>query len=273
MSKGDPRPVTLVTLEYDGTDFVGWQSQPNGRAIQDVVERALVELFAGEAMHASASGRTDSGVHAEAQPVSFLQPEGVTRSMDACARGLNALLPRDVGVRTACLREPGFDARFSARGKLYRYAVLRRPGRSPLLGRTSWVHYRPLDSARMAEAAALLVGRHDFQAFRASDCEAKSAVRTLKRLDVTERGELLLIEAEGEGFLKHMVRNLVGSLVDVGTGKRPAAWMGEVLASRNRKEAGPTAPAQGLTLVRVDYDPPPPEWAAQLPWPDPARLR
>ena len=246
-------PVVKLTLAYDGTRYSGWQVQPNGPSIQAEVERALGTLHKA-ARRVTAAGRTDAGVHARAQVCSF--PEERPLPEKAYVMGMNALLPPDVAVTAAALLPEGFDARRSARGKRYRYRIENRPTRFPLGRDYAWQLFRPLDAAAMGEAAALLTGRHDFAAFQASDCEAHHAVRDLGRLEVRAEGEAVVVVAEATAFVKHMVRNLVGTLVEVGLGKRPPAWVAEVLASRDRKRAGPTAPPQGLTLDEVFYPEP-----------------
>jgi tRNA pseudouridine38-40 synthase len=249
-------PRVRLTLEYDGTDFVGWQRQLNGRSVQAVLEAALEELL-GAPVVALAAGRTDAGVHALGQVVAF----DAARVLPAKAylRGLASLLPQDVAVVAAEEVPEGFDPRRWASGKRYRYLISRRPGRAPLLRRTHWELFTPLDVGAMRESAAALVGTHDFSSFRAANCEAPHARRTLRELALHEEGEVLRIEVEGTAFLKHMVRNIVGSLVEVGRGKRPPAWVAEVLAAKDRTLAGPTAPAHGLTLVGVTYGPGPRE--------------
>jgi tRNA pseudouridine38-40 synthase len=243
--------VVSVLLEYDGTNYVGWQVQPNGTSIQSVLEAALAELC-GQPVRVTGSGRTDSGVHALGQVASFVTP--VSRPLKAFHLGLNTLLPYDIAVREAVLRPPSFDARRSARGKLYRYTVHNTPQRAPLTARSSWQVYPALDVAAMREGARHLLGTHDFAAYRASNCAAKTTVRTLKRLDILgEPRGLLQLEVEATAFLKHMVRNLVGTLVEVGLGKRPPASVAQALASLDRNQAGRTAPPQGLCLVQVHY--------------------
>jgi tRNA pseudouridine38-40 synthase len=240
-----------LTIEYDGTDFVGWQRQLNGRSVQEVLERGLEELC-GTRVPVAAAGRTDAGVHALGQVVAFTPVRELP--LKAYVRGLNGMLPHDVAVVDAQEVDDAFDPRHSASGKRYRYRISNRRNRSPLRRRTHWELFAPLDLAAMEAASRCLLGRHDFSAFRAADCEAKTAVRELRRLTIA-RGEdqELVIDFEGTAFLKHMVRNLVGTLVDVGRGKEKIAWVEAVLASRDRDQAGPTAPAQGLTLLEVQY--------------------
>ena len=250
----DPRAesTVLLTLEYDGTSYVGWQVQPNGPSIQDAVERALTELQ-GTPVKATAAGRTDSGVHALGQRVSFTPPRLLP--LRAYTHGLNGLLPQDIAVRAAELRPPGFDARRAARGKLYGYRIVLTGQRAPLSMRYSWQLFRNLDIAAMRDASRALLGTHDFSAFRAADCEAKTTIREMRRIELLESPGELAIEVEATAFLKHMVRNIVGTLVEVGMGKRSAGDVAKILAARDRMQAGRTAPPQGLTLVRVDYDP------------------
>ncbi len=239
-----------LLIEYDGTAFSGWQVQPNGRTIQGELERAL-ERVTGVPQRLRGAGRTDAGVHALGQ-VANLRTESAL-PLAAFVAGVNAHLPKEIAVRSAEEAPESFDARRSAAGKLYRYRIVNRPGRAPLSRRYAWEHFRPLQLGAMQEGAALLLGRHDFSAFRASDCEAKSTVRSLRRLELTQCGEELTIELVADAFLKHMVRNIVGSLVAVGLGRYPPAWMGELLAKGDRRLAGATAPAQGLCLVEVYY--------------------
>ncbi len=246
-------PVVKLTLAYDGTRYAGWQLQPNGPSVQAEVERALGTLHKAP-RRVTAAGRTDAGVHARAQVCSF--PEERPLPERAYVMGMNALLPPDIAVSAACLMPEGFDARRSARGKRYRYRIENRPTRFPIGRDYAWQLFRPLDAAAMAGAAALLLGRHDFAAFQASDCESRHAVRDLRRLEVLAAGGAVEVVAEATAFVKHMVRNLVGTLVEVGLGKRPPAWVAEVLASRDRKRAGPTAPPQGLALEEVFYEEP-----------------
>ena len=245
-------PWAKLVLSYDGTRYVGWQVQPNGPSIQAEVERALGTLHK-EPVRVTGAGRTDAGVHALGQVASFAVERPLPVS--AYVKGMNALLPDDVAVREAEVREAPFDARRDARGKRYRYRIENLPTRSPLGRLQAWQVFRPLDVAAMQAAAAPLLGRHDFGAFRAADCEAAHALRELRRLDVLAHGDgRIEVVAEATAFLKHMVRNLVGTLVEVGLGARAAASMGDLLASRDRKLAGRTAPPQGLLLDEVFYE-------------------
>ena len=238
-------------LEYDGSGFCGWQSQTSGCAVQDALERALSSI-AGHPVSVVTAGRTDAGVHAVAQVVHF--DTAAQRPDSAWVRGANALLPDSVGVLWARPVDEEFHARFSARERCYRYVLLNHPVRPALLaGRVGWFH-APLDVALMREAALLLVGEHDFSAFRAAECQAKSPVKELRRIEIVRKDDFILFEFCASAFLHHMVRNLVGSLVYVGKGKHPPGWMRELLVSRNRVNAAPTFSAHGLYLTSVGYD-------------------
>ncbi len=242
--------VIKLTVEYDGTAYVGWQVQPNGPSIQSKLEEALAALV-GEPTRVTGAGRTDAGVHARAQVASFRTPRDLP--LKAFVAGMNGLLPRDIAVIHAEECRPDFDARRSARGKIYRYRIVNRPTRAPLSARYAWEVFRPLDLAPMQRAALSLVGEHDFSAFRAADCPAENPVREVRRLEVLPGPDGLAIEVEATAFLKHMVRNFVGTLVEVGAGARDPEDPGRVLAGRDRTRAGPTAPPQGLCLMRVLY--------------------
>jgi len=244
-------PVVKLVLEYDGTRYVGWQVQPNGPSVQAEVERALHTLRKAP-VRVTGAGRTDAGVHALGQVASF--PEERPLPLGAYLKGMNALLPEDVAVRAASLEPDGFDARRDALGKRYRYRIQNLETRAPLGRGTAWQIFRRLDVEAMRAAARPLVGRHDFAAFRAADCESHHAVRDLSRLEVLgeSRGEIQVV-AQATAFVKHMVRNLVGTLVEVGLGGERPEWVAEVLASRDRARAGPTAPPHGLCLEEVFY--------------------
>jgi tRNA pseudouridine38-40 synthase len=244
-------PVVKLVLEYDGTRYVGWQVQPNGPSVQAEVERALATLHKAP-RRVTAAGRTDAGVHARGQVASF--PEAAPLPLPAYVKGMNALLPDDVAVRAASLEPEGFDARRSARGKRYRYVLESGGTRAPLGRLQAWQLLGPLEVDAMREAAAHLVGRHDFAAFQAADCACDHAVREVRRLDVLgPAGGRVEIVVEATAFVKHMVRNVVGTLVDVGQGKRAPGSLPALLASGDRRRAGRTAPPQGLCLEEVFY--------------------
>jgi tRNA pseudouridine38-40 synthase len=239
-------------LEYDGRAFCGWQTQPDRCAVQDHVEQALASVHGGP-VATIVAGRTDAGVHALAQVLHFDALHA--RPESAWVRGVNALLPEGVAVLWAHEVAEDFHARFSAQERAYRYRLLSHPVRPALdAGRVGWVH-APLDVDRMAEAAAGLLGEHDFSAFRAAECQAKSPVRDLRVARVRARGPYVEFEFRANAFLHHQVRNMVGALVWVGLGRRPASWVGEVLASRDRRLAAATFAPDGLYLADVRYDP------------------
>ena len=238
-------------LEYDGSRFCGWQTQPNACAIQDALEVALTEI-ASEPITTASAGRTDTGVHALAQVVHF--DTHATRPESAWVRGVNALLPPAVSVRWAREVAPEFHARFCAHARRYRYVLLNRAVRPGLAaGRVGWFH-APLDLDAMQSAANQLLGEHDFSAFRASECQAKTPVRTLIELSIRRANDLVLFDLRANAFLHHMVRNIIGGLVYVGKGKYPPEWMGEILAGRDRKLAAPTFSPDGLYLSGVEYE-------------------
>jgi tRNA pseudouridine38-40 synthase len=244
-------PWVKLVISYDGTRYVGWQLQANGPSIQAEVERALATLHK-EPVRVTGAGRTDAGVHALGQVASFAAERPLP--VPAYVKGMNAHLPEDVAVREAEVRESPFDARRDALGKRYRYRIENLPTRHPLTRLQAWQVFRPLDVGAMRSAAATLLGRHDFGAFRAADCDAAHGVRELRRLDVLEGppGSIEVV-AEATAFLKHMVRNVVGTLVEVGLGARSAGSMPDLLDSRDRRLAGRTAPPQGLLLDEVFY--------------------
>lgn len=238
-------------LQYDGAAHSGWQTQPGGIGVQDVVERALAEI-AGGPVQTICAGRTDAGVHAVDQVIHF--DTTTDRPLTAWVRGVNRFLPASVAARWSRVVPDRFHARFGALTRSYVYLIVNDPIRSPLAhGRAGWV-FRPLDADAMAAAAAFLVGRHDFSSFRSAECQAASPLRDLSELRVARRGNWIGVRARANAFLHHMVRNLVGTLVDVGLGRHPPAWAGEVLAARTRAAAAPTFAAAGLYLARVEYD-------------------
>lgn len=248
-------PSYALLLEYDGAPFVGWQRQEAGLSVQQVLEEAAARLNGGEIPLVAAAGRTDAGVHAEGQVAQVslsaeLPPERVREALNFHTR------PHPVAVLGAAVMPVEWSARFSATGRAYRYRILNRRARPALdLGRV-WHVQRRLDAGAMHDAAQMLLGKHDFSAFRASACQAKSALRTLDRLDVARLGEEVVITAEARSFLHHQVRNLVGTLAEVGWGRRPPSWPRAVLDGRDRSRAGQTAPPEGLALTGVRYDPP-----------------
>ncbi|EXI76608.1 MAG TPA: tRNA pseudouridine(38-40) synthase TruA [Candidatus Accumulibacter phosphatis] len=239
-----------LAVEYEGSGFRGWQQQPGGGTVQDVLQEAL-QQFAQVPLHVVCAGRTDTGVHALGQVVHF--DTTVDRSLYSWVRGTNTFLPAAVAVRWAQRVPAAFHARSSASSRHYRYLLLNRMHRPGTWhGRVGWYHH-PLDLQRMREAAALLLGEQDFSAFRAAECQAVSPVKIMQRADIRRDGDLVVLDFVATAFLHHMVRNLVGSLVAVGQGKRQPQWIGELLASRDRRLAAPTFPAAGLYLVAVNY--------------------
>jgi tRNA pseudouridine38-40 synthase len=239
-------------LEYDGKHFCGWQSQADGCGIQDVLEVALAQM-AGHAVRVHAAGRTDSGVHALIQVVHF--DTETERPINAWVRGINANLPPALRVLWAQEVDTEFHARFSAERRSYQY-LLQVSAVAPALlhGKVGWYH-RPLNIALMREAAAHLIGEHDFSAFRAAECQAKSPVKNLQQANINQHSQLLLFEFSANAFLHHMVRNLVGSLVYVGNGENSPLWMLELLQAKDRALAAPTFAPDGLYLTGVHYDP------------------
>jgi tRNA pseudouridine38-40 synthase len=238
-------------IEYDGSAFHGWQKQPSGRTVQNELEFALARI-AGVQVDVVCAGRTDAGVHATGQVVHF--DTYVERPMTAWGRGVNAFLPPAVAVRWVQPVADDFHARFSAYGRRYRYILLNRPQRPGLWeGRVGWYHH-PLDVEVMQQAAALLIGEHDFSAFRAAGCQAKTPIKLLRQASVRREGDLILFDFEASAFLHHMVRNLVGSLVYVGQGKNPPGWIAELLTMADRRLAAPTFAAGGLYLIGVQYE-------------------
>jgi len=247
-------PTYRLVLEYDGAAFAGWQRQAHGEpTVQGAVVEA-VERVTGERVAVTGSGRTDAGVHAEAQVASLTL--AAAWPADRLLRALNGVLPRAVAVRALDEAAPAFDALRDATGKRYRYRIWNGAARSPLRA-ARWAHVpRPLDVSAMRAAAERLVGEHDFRSFQATGSSVTTTVRTLHCLTVAgEPGGEIEIVVAGSGFLRHMVRNLAGTLIEVGLGRRDPASMPALLGARDRSEAGPTAPAQGLTLEHVEYAP------------------
>ncbi|MEY3265012.1 MAG: hypothetical protein RL717_2489 [Pseudomonadota bacterium] len=248
-------------IQYDGRQWQGWQTQPHRKTVQDTLEAALAK-FCQQSVATVCAGRTDSGVHAIEQVVHF--DTEAERELFAWVRGLNAFLPATVAVRwaaevaggtqTSGAEQDAFHARFSAQARTYHYLIYNHPVRSPLWsGRSGWV-FRPLRVEAMQAAAQALIGTHDFSAFRAAECQAHSPVRTMHTITLQRQGELILVTLKANAFLHHMVRNIVGSLIQVGIGNAAEAWVGEVLAARNRDLAAPTFSPDGLYLAKIDYD-------------------
>lgn len=247
-------PTTFrLTVSYVGTAFSGWQIQPNGDTIQARLEAALSRILDCPTRVAGA-GRTDAGVHARAQVAHF---QGTpSQPPETLLLRLNALLPQEIRVERLTRARPGFHARKDARGKHYRYQLLTVRKASPF--QAPFVASFPgaiPDMERLREGAAMLVGRHDFAAFCGSGSAVKTTVRTITRLDLARRGDTIRFDVEGDGFLRHQVRNMVGTLIEVGQGKRTPASLRSLLRSRDRRQAGATAPAAGLSLMKVHYGP------------------
>jgi len=245
------RNIKLI-LCYDGTHFHGWQRQPGLRTVQEVLDDAILQLTGAPAV-TSASGRTDAGVHALGQVVHFLTAS--RHSTETFVRALNALLPCDVRVLTAEEKPQAFHATLDARSKRYRYAIDNGLFASPFQLRYSWHVHPPLDAAAMARAGGALLGRHDFHSFETEWPNRTSSVRTILDLTVERADSFVTIEIEADGFLYNMARSIAGTLMLVGSGKRPETWVSDVLAAESRSQAGPTAPAKGLFLVKVCYAP------------------
>ena len=240
-----------LALEYDGRGYCGFQAQPSGCSVQDALERALAAI-AGAPVRVTPAGRTDAGVHATAQIVHFDAP--VERPPTAWVRGVNAHLPSSAAVSWCADVDADFHARFAATSRHYTYLLQNRPERPGLLqGRVGW-HHAPLDAHAMHEGAQRLVGTHDFSSFRAAACQAKSPVKTVSRLHVSRRGAIVRFDVTADAFLHHMIRNIVGALVEVGAGKQSSAWIGDVLRAADRTQGAPTFAADGLYFTGADYD-------------------
>ncbi len=250
----EPQRQIRLIVEYDGTSLCGWQRQTNGPTVQGHLEEALGKLLSHEAPVVGA-WRTDAGVHARGQVASFRTARPIP--LHGIRRGLNSLLPRQIAVRDAAVVPDDFHPRFSATGKHYRYTILARPDRAPRWRDRAWHHPEPLSIEAMAAAAARLLGEHDFAAFRAAGCTAATTTRRVDAIELSVPGaepELLVVDVRGNAFLRNMVRILVGTLAEVGAGRRTPGQVTEILASRDRTRAGITAPAHGLELMEVRYD-------------------
>jgi len=248
----DPQsPRIALGLSYRGTAYHGWQSQPDGRTLQDHVEAALSE-FAATAVSTVCAGRTDSGVHALNQVLHVDAP--VQREPVSWVRGCNRYLPRDIALQWCRPVAQDFDARRSAQGRRYRYLLLQSPVRPALEhGLCGWT-FKPLDGEAMRAAAALLLGEHDFSSFRAAECQALSPVKTMRAISIEQRGAYWCFDFDASAFLHHMVRNLMGCLLVVGEGRQNPGWMAEVLRARSRDAAAPTFAPDGLYFVGPYYD-------------------
>ena len=243
------RKIKLL-LEYEGTRYNGWQIQPNGNSIQETLETKL-EKITRKPTRVIGSGRTDSGVHAEGQ-VAHFQTASAMKPRELL-KALNSLLPPDIVVKKVEEVAPDFHAQLSATRKTYRYTILNRDYPSALLCRQSHYINSPLNVTAMRKAARCLVGRKDFKSFQGSGCSAKTTMREIYRLSISKKDDFIRITVDGSGFLKFMVRNIVGTLIEIGWGKWPPEQMKAILKARNRRLAGPTAPSRGLCLVKVVY--------------------
>ena len=242
-----------LTLEYDGTNFNGWQMQARSkRTVQGEIEKVLSRILKKKTA-VIGSGRTDSGVHAKAQTANFKTVSTMTPVQ--ILKALNALLPEDLAVVAAEEVPLNFHARYSVKSKIYRYAILNRESRSPLSRHISLFYRRYLNLHRMRKEAQVLIGRKDFKSFQATDfaLSEKNTIRTIKKIQIRKSGDFIYIDTEANGFLYKMVRNIVGTLLEIGSGKRPVRSMKDILSKKNRQDAGPTAPAQGLCLLEVRY--------------------
>jgi tRNA pseudouridine38-40 synthase len=260
-----PTRRIAVGIEYDGTRFTGWQQQAGLPTIQECVQQAL-SAVADHPVTAAAAGRTDAGVHARAQVAHF--DTRAERPVRGWVLGANTHLPPDIAVNWAMEVDPSFHARHTALGRTYRYVILRRATRPALLrDRVCWTR-ATLDVGAMHAAAQTLVGEHDFTSFRSAECQSPTPMRHVDAISVTVEGRCVILEISANSFLQHMVRNIAGTLMQVGAGERQPAWVGETLAARDRTRAGITAPAAGLYLWRVRYPPSLgiPESATDEPW-------
>ena len=239
-----------LTIEYDGTNYHGWQIQPTGETIQSVLEKA-VSTFLGKPTRITGAGRTDAGVHALGQVANFFCAREFDRHR--IQRALNALTPDDITIKAVEMVPDSFDARRDGRSRVYEYRILNRPAPSPFYLTTALHVHDPLDVEAMREAIRCLEGEHDFSSFQAAGCDAAHAVRKIYRISLGGSGELLVFTVEATAFLRHMVRNVVGTFIEVGRGLRSPQSFAELLEARDRTKAGPTAPAHGLFLVEVKY--------------------
>ena len=244
-------PRIALGVEYDGSHFQGWQSQPHGLTVQDTLQQA-VSKFAAQPLVVQCAGRTDTGVHAIDQVVHLDSP--IVRDLSSWVRGVNAFLPDSVAVRWARDVGEDFHARFDAFKRTYHYVIYNHPTRSPIWAhRAGWYH-KSLDADKMQLAAQALVGEHDFSAFRAAQCQAKSPIKTMHAINVKRAGDLIVVSISANAFLHHMVRNIVGSLVYVGSGRQDVDWLAFLLTQQNRTLSAPTFSPSGLYLAAIHYD-------------------
>ena len=249
-----------LTLQYDGTDYHGWQVQPNGLTVQEVLQRRITAMT-GETVVVHGAGRTDAGVHALGQVASFVT--GSSLDVVTIMRALNSLLPRDIRITEASVAPEGFHPRFSAKAKRYFYLIVNSASVSPFVDRYSWRVPYSLHIGTMREAAHSLKGSHDFSSFKASGCDAKTANRTISSIEIetgetgymnsTAQDKMIKVTIEADGFMRYMARNIVGTLVEIGRGNIKKESLGGIMLSRDRNRAGPTAPARGLFLERVMF--------------------
>jgi len=245
-------PRIALGLSYDGSAWQGWQTQPHGHTVQDHLEAALGRFSgSGRPVPTVCAGRTDTGVHAAMQVVHLDTP--LQRRDESWVRGVNAFLPDSIAVQWAQPVPEDFHARFSARSRTYLYLLWRGRVRPALwAGRAGWC-FQPLDLDAMRAAAQCLLGEHDFSSFRSSQCQARHPVRTLHRLEIVERGDFVVFTLRANAFLHHMVRNLIGALLQVGQGREPVEWMARLLAARDRRQGAPTFAPDGLYLSAIEY--------------------
>ena len=257
-------PYLRFIVEYNGRDYIGWQRNPQGLSVQEAMETALSVYLGCDSVNIIGAGRTDSGVHALYQVAGCRVPDVYANDFDphnpkhlrSLYRGMNGLLPRSIAVRQVALMPEGFDPRRQADIKTYRYHVLNAPMDSPMLRHMSWHVIKPLDTDAMQRAADQCVGEHDFTSFKGRLSNAKTSVRTITDFRVERSGAVITITVQGTGFLKHMVRNLAGTLVDIGKGKIPAEAMAGILAQKDRNAAGQNAPPKGLVLMHITFSEP-----------------
>lgn len=243
------RNITL-TIEYDGTDYCGWQRQKNGVSIQGLIEKALRKILGGK-VKVTGAARTDSGVHANGQAASFKTDSRIP--LPQLKKALNANLPGDITVSGIGRADKDFNAQFSAKTKLYRYAIYNREARSPFYDRFSLYAPQRLNIQAIRKGAKALLGRHDFSSFKGSKGVTKSQVRTIKKISISKKSDFIFIDIEADGFLYNMARNIAGTLLEIARGKIKPNSVRKILAAKNRSKAGPTAPAKGLTLIKVKY--------------------